>query len=89
MVSSPCIKNPSFLIIFFLFEGLLVKTEFFKLRHVESWKEAQEMPESAEFAKWIASLVLEEEACELSNDNTDIVQMWKEKILTGMQPQID
>ena len=47
------------------------------------------MPESAEFAKWIASLVLEEEACELSNDNTDIVQMWKEKILTGMQPQID
>ena len=51
MVSSPCIKNPSFLLIFSLFEGLLVKTEFFKLRHVESWKEAQEMPESAEFAK--------------------------------------
>ena len=52
-----------------LFEGFLAKIEFFKLRKIESRKEAQEIPERAELVEWIASMLLEEDAWELSIDN--------------------
>ena len=44
------------------FERFSAKTEFFKLRQIESWKEAQEIPERAELAEWIALMLLEEDA---------------------------
>ena len=62
MVSGPYVKNLSFFIVSCFIRKIFRKTEFFKLRQIESWKEAQEIPERAELTEWIALMLLEEDA---------------------------
>ena len=66
VVSSPCVKNLSF----FIVSWFSVKIELFKLRQVESWKETQKIPDSAEFVEWMALGVAEDDAWEINKDRS-------------------
>lgn len=73
-----------------LFVGLIANTECCMLKHMESWKRTQEMPERAlrllaELAECIPSLELDEKTWEFSMDiSCWHAQKWKDKCCSSV-----
>ena len=50
--------------------GLTANIECSMLRHIDSWNNSQELPESAKLVEWITSLEVEAEAWALNIDRS-------------------